>query len=41
MKAPEEEHTITVGKVLAWLEGAGRSPGEQVKKNRVVRLEVD
>jgi len=35
VKAPEEEHTITVARALAWLESAGRSPGEQVKKNRL------
>jgi hypothetical protein len=36
VKAPEEEHTITVGKVLSWLDGGGRSPSEQVKKNRLM-----
>ena len=35
VNAPEEEHTISVGKVLSWLEGAGTSPGEQVRKNRL------
>lgn len=35
VKAPEEEHTVTVGKVLSWLEGGGKSPSEQVKKNRL------
>jgi hypothetical protein len=35
VKAPEEEHTVTVGKVLSWLEGGARSPNEQVKKNRL------
>ena len=35
VKAPEEEHTITVGKVLSWLEGAAQSPSERVKKNRL------
>jgi len=35
VKAPEEEHTITVGKVLSWLDGGARSPGEQVRKNRL------
>lgn len=33
--APEEEHMVTVGKVLSWLEGGARSPSEQVKKNRL------
>ena len=35
VRAPEEEHTVKVGKVLAWLEGGARSPNEQVKKNRL------
>jgi len=35
VKAPEEEHTISVGKVLSWLDGGARSPSEQVKKNRL------
>jgi hypothetical protein len=29
VKAPEEEHTVTVVKVLSWLEGGGKSPSEQ------------
>lgn len=33
--APEEEHTISIGKVLSWLEGGAQSPSEQVKKNRL------
>jgi len=35
VKAPEEEHTVSVAKVLSWLEGGGKSPSEQVKKNRL------
>jgi len=35
VKAPEEEHTLSVGKVLSWLDGGARSPNEQVKKNRL------
>ncbi|HLG96046.1 MAG TPA: hypothetical protein VKX49_07020 [Bryobacteraceae bacterium] len=35
VKAPEEEHTVTVGKVLSWLEGGAKSPSEQMKKNRL------
>jgi hypothetical protein len=36
VKAPEEEHTVTVSKVLSWLDGDGaRSPSEQVKKKRL------
>jgi hypothetical protein len=33
--APEEEHTITIGKVLAWLDGVATSPNEKLKKNRL------
>jgi hypothetical protein len=35
VKAPEEEHTVTVAKVLSWLEGVATSPRELVKKNRL------
>ncbi len=35
VRAPEEEHTVTVGKVLSWLDGGARNPSEQVKKNRL------
>ena len=35
VKAPEEEHTISVGKVLSWLDGGATSPNEQMKKNRL------
>jgi hypothetical protein len=35
VKAPEEEHTVTVGKVLSWLDGGGRNPSEQARKNRL------
>jgi hypothetical protein len=35
VKAPEEEHTITIGKVLSWLDGATTSPSERLKKNRL------
>ena len=35
VKAPEEEHTITIGKVLAWLDGVTASPSEKLKKNRL------
>jgi hypothetical protein len=34
VRAPEEEHTVTVGKVMSWLDRIG-SPHEQVKKNRL------
>jgi len=33
VRAPEEEHTITVGKVLSWLDGGAKSPAELVHKN--------
>jgi Bacterial regulatory helix-turn-helix protein, lysR family len=35
VKAPEEEHTVSLGKVLSWLDGGARSPSELVKKNRL------
>jgi hypothetical protein len=35
VKAPEEEHTVTIGKVLAWLDGVAISPSEKLKKNRL------
>lgn len=35
VKAPEEQHTLTVGKVLSWLDGGAKSPNEKVKKNRL------
>ena len=35
VKAPEEEHTITIGKVLAWLDGVTTSPSDKLKKNRL------
>lgn len=31
----EEEHTLSIARVLSWLEGNGRRPSEQVKKNRL------
>ena len=33
--APEEEHTLTIGKVLSWLDGVASSPSEKLKKNRL------
>jgi len=33
--APEEEHTVTIAKVLSWLDGATASPSEKLKKNRL------
>ena len=35
VRAPEEEHMVTVGKVMSWLDGGARSPNELVKKNRL------
>lgn len=34
VKAPEEEHAISVGKVIFWLDGVATSPSEKLKKNR-------
>ncbi len=33
--APEEQHTLTIAKVLSWLDGATASPSEKLKKNRL------
>jgi len=33
--APEEEHTVTIAKVLSWLDGVASSPSEKLKKNRL------
>jgi hypothetical protein len=35
VKAPEEEHTVTVAKLNSWLDGGARSPNEQVQKKRL------
>jgi hypothetical protein len=35
VKAPETEHVISVGKLNAWLDGGGKSPNEQVTKQRL------
>jgi hypothetical protein len=35
VKAPEEEQTVTVAKVLSWLDGVASSPSEKLKKNRL------
>lgn len=32
VKGPEEEHTITVAKLLSWLDGVTTSPAEKLKK---------
>jgi len=38
VKAPEAAHVVLVGKVKAWLDRVGESPGEQVEKNRLKYL---
>jgi hypothetical protein len=35
VRAPEEEHTVTVAKVLSWLDGVASSPSEKLKKSRL------
>jgi hypothetical protein len=35
VKAPEEERTVTVAKVLSWLDGVASSLSEKLKKNRL------
>ena len=35
VKPPEEAHSITVAKVMSWLDGGARSPNEQARKNRL------
>jgi len=35
VKAQEEEHTVTIAKVLAWLDGVTTSPSEKLKKTRL------
>jgi hypothetical protein len=35
VKTTEEEHTVTVAKVLSWLDGVASSPSEKLKKNRL------
>jgi len=32
---PEEQHIVTVSKVLSWLEGVANSPSEKIKKTRL------
>ena len=40
VKAPEEEHIVTVSKVLSWLEGVASSPSENKKTRLRERLRV-
>jgi hypothetical protein len=34
----EAEHTVSVGKVKAWLDGGARSPTERLQKDRLKQL---
>ena len=38
VKAPEASHVVSIGKVNAWLDRVGKSPREQVEKNRLKYL---
>jgi hypothetical protein len=38
VKAPEEEHTVSLAKVRSWLDDGAKSPKEQVQKNRLREL---
>jgi hypothetical protein len=38
VKAPEEEHTVIVSKVMSWSEGGAKSRSEQVRKRLRERL---
>jgi hypothetical protein len=38
VKAPEEEHTVSMAKVRSWLDGGAKSPKEKVQKNRLKEL---
>ena len=38
VKAPEAQHTVSVGKVKSWLDGGARSPTERLEKNRLKQL---
>jgi hypothetical protein len=35
VRAPEAAHVVSVGKVRPWLDRVGKSPREQVEKNRL------
>jgi hypothetical protein len=35
VNTPGEEHTVTIAKVLSWLDGVTTSPSEKLKKNRL------
>lgn len=38
VKAPEEEHVVSVGKLQSWLNGGAKSPNEKVEKDRLKQL---
>ena len=38
VKAPEASHVVSIGQVKAWLDRVGKSPREQVEKNRLKYL---
>jgi hypothetical protein len=38
VKAPEEEHTVSVAKLRSWLEGGAKSPNQKVEKERLKGL---
>ena len=38
IKQPETEHTVSVGKLQAWLHGGAKSLNEQVRRNRLKQL---
>ena len=35
MRQPETQHTVSVGKLQAWLDGSGKSPNEQALTSRL------
>ena len=38
VRAPEEEHTVTVGKVMSWQDGGAKSPKKQMMKNQLTEI---
>lgn len=38
VRAPQEEHTLSIGKLQSWLNGGAKSPSEQVERNRLRKL---
>jgi hypothetical protein len=35
VRQPEMSHTVTLARLRAWLDGVGKSPGEQATKSRL------